>query len=62
MFGLTIIGIWIFRWILVNLNKKIEAGEKAWDTREDVARETAANEGVSVEEGQTLQRGFRYLV
>lgn len=62
MFGLTIIGIWSFRLILVNLNKKIEAGERAWETRADVAAETAATEGISVEEGQKLQRGFRYMV
>lgn len=62
MFGVTILGIWVFRMILVNLNKKIEQGEKAWDTREDVLRETAEREGISVEEGQVLQRGFRYLI
>lgn len=62
MFGITILGIYAFRVILVRLNKKIEAGEKAWDTMDDVARRTAEDEGVTVEEGQKLQRGFRYLV
>lgn len=62
MFGVTILGCWIFRVILQRLNKKIEEGEEAWVTSGDVAEQTAKNEGVSVEEGIRLQRGFRYLV
>lgn len=62
MFGVTIIGCYIFRVILVNLNKKIEAGEAAWEVKGDVAEQTARTEGVSVEEGVQLWRGFRYLV
>ena len=60
-FGLTIIGVYVLRLILVKLNKKIEAGERAWDMREDIARETAKTEGASVEQVKE-QRGFRYLV
>lgn len=62
MFGVTILGCYAFKLILVRLNKKIEAGEQAWVTRDDVAQQTAETEGVSVEEGIKLQRGFRYLV
>jgi MFS family permease len=62
MFGVTIFGCWGFRVMLVGLNKKLEEGEVAWEMRSDVAEQTAKMEGVSVEEGTRLQRGFRYLV
>ncbi|KAF2865259.1 major facilitator superfamily domain-containing protein [Massariosphaeria phaeospora] len=63
MFGVTIVGCWVFRTILVSLNRKIEEGEKAWETGGDGAeQQTAMTEGVTVEEGTKLQRGFRYLV
>lgn len=62
MFCVTIIGCYIFKVILVRLNKKIEAGEAAWETRGDVAEQTAIDEGITVEEGTKLQYGFRYLV
>jgi MFS family permease len=62
MFGITIVGCYIFKVILDRLNKKIVEGEAAWEVRGDVAERTAEMEGVSVEEGIKLQRGFRYLV
>ncbi|KAF2267785.1 MFS general substrate transporter [Lojkania enalia] len=62
MFGATVLGCYIFKVILQNLNKKLEAGEIAFDIRDDVAEQTAKTEGVSVEEAQQLPRGFRYLV
>jgi MFS family permease len=62
MFGITIVGCFIFRVILMRLNKKIDEGEAAWETHTDVAERTAEMEGVTVEEGTKLQRGFRYLV
>jgi len=62
MFGVTVVGCYVFRVILQRLNKKIEAGEEAWVMDGDVAARTAEDEGVSVEEGIRLQRGFRYLV
>ncbi|KAF2680311.1 MFS general substrate transporter [Lentithecium fluviatile CBS 122367] len=62
MFGVTILGCWIFKVILDRLNKKIEEGEQAWVTSGDVAERTAQDEGITVEEGTKLQRGFRYLV
>jgi hypothetical protein len=61
-FAVTILGCYIFRVILVNLNKKIDAGEAAWETRRDVAEHTAQVEGVTVEEGRHLNKGYRYLV
>jgi MFS family permease len=61
MFGITIVGCWIFRTILVGLNKEIEKEEVAWDLRDEQAPREK-EEGVTVEEGLKLQRGFRYLV
>jgi hypothetical protein len=62
MFGATIAGCYVFRVILINLNKKIEAGEAAWETPGDVAEHTAQVEGVALEEGHRLNKGYRYLV
>jgi MFS family permease len=62
MFGVTIAGCFVFKIILRRLNKKIEEGEEAWVTSGDVAERTALDEGITVEEGTKLQRGFRYLV
>lgn len=62
MFGVTIVGCYVFKVILQRLNKKIEEGEMAWEVQGDVVEQTARMEGVSVEEGTKLQQGFRYLV
>ncbi|KAF1843189.1 MFS general substrate transporter [Cucurbitaria berberidis CBS 394.84] len=62
MFGVTILGCFIFKVILVRLNKRLDDGVDAWVVHGDVAEQTARTEGVSVEEGQKLMKGFRYLV
>ncbi|RSL51297.1 hypothetical protein CEP54_011491 [Fusarium duplospermum] len=63
MFGVTIVGCWIFRMILVDLNKKLDAGESAWETRQDVAAQTAAVEVMdSPDEALRMKRDFRYLI
>lgn len=62
MFGATIIGCLIFRFILIRLNKRLDEGADAWVVHGDVAEQTAATEGVSVEEGKKMMAGFRYLV
>ncbi|KAK3389817.1 major facilitator superfamily transporter [Podospora didyma] len=66
MFGITIVGCWIFRMMLVSLNKKLERGEEtAWATHADVAATTAHNEGrSSVDAAATtkLRSEFRYLI
>lgn len=62
MFCVTIAGCYVFKIILERLNKRIEEGEAAWVTSDDVIEQTAKTEGVSVEEGAKLIRGFRYLV
>ncbi|KAH7402213.1 major facilitator superfamily domain-containing protein [Phaeosphaeria sp. MPI-PUGE-AT-0046c] len=62
MFGVTVFGCWVFRVILVRLNKRLDEGTDAWVVRNDVAEQTARTEGVSVEEGARLMKDFRYLV
>lgn len=63
MFGITIVGCYAFRVILVSLNKKLEAGEGAWETRQDVAEQTAQIELMdNADEALRMKRGFRYLV
>ncbi|KAF1972019.1 MFS general substrate transporter [Bimuria novae-zelandiae CBS 107.79] len=62
MFGVTIVGCYIFRVILQRLNKQIDEGEAARVSAGDVAEATTKVEGVSVEEGTKMVRGFRYLV
>lgn len=53
MFGITIVGIYLFRMILVSNNKKIEEYERT---------EGNDGKGVEVEAGVILPAGFRYLV
>jgi hypothetical protein len=62
MFGVTIVGCLIFRIILVRLNKRLDGGVDAWVVHGDVAEQTAAIEGVNVEEGAKQMKDFRYLV
>ena len=64
MFGVTVLGCYIFRLVLINLNKKLEAGEaNAWETRQDVAAHTAAVEVMdSPDEALRMKRDFRYLI
>ncbi|UPL01994.1 hypothetical protein LCI18_012928 [Fusarium solani-melongenae] len=63
MFGVTIVGCWIFRMILVDLNKKLDAGDSAWETRRDVAAQTAAVEVMdNPDEALRMKRDFRYLI
>lgn len=63
MFGVTVLGCWLFRMTLNNLNKKLERGELAdYEAREDVAGQTAQLEGATVDEALNMRKGFRYLV
>lgn len=62
MYGVTIVGFWVFRMILVRLNKKLEENETAWD-----AAHTDAQTGGDVfmenaDESLRMRKGFRYLV
>lgn len=64
MFGVTVAGCYIFRMVLIDLNKKLEAGEAdAWETRQDVAAHTAAAEVMdNPDEALRMKRDFRYLI
>ncbi|KAI0832269.1 MFS general substrate transporter [Hypoxylon sp. FL0890] len=63
MFGITIVGCWVFRAILGNLNRKLEEGEQAWDIQPDVTERTAEMEHMdSPDEALRMQKGFRYLL
>jgi hypothetical protein len=62
MFGVTIAGCFVFRVILVRLNKRLDDGSDAWVVRGDVAEQTARVEGIPVEEAKGGMKDFRYLV
>ena len=62
MFGVTIIGCYAFRVILVRLNKKLDEGEGAWETHQDVAEQTAQIEESTTGEAIRHRQEFRYLV
>ncbi|TKX20409.1 MFS transporter-like protein 133 [Elsinoe australis] len=63
MFGITIVGCFIFRMVLNNLNKKLEQGEEAWVSKPDVLEHTADVEIMdSTDEALRMKKGFRYLV
>ncbi|ROW08587.1 hypothetical protein VPNG_06237 [Cytospora leucostoma] len=63
MFGITVVGCWVFRMTLISLNKKLEQGELVdWEPKEDVADQTAHMEGTTADEALNMRKGFRYLV
>ena len=67
MFGLTIIGCWIFRVMLVRLNKRLAAGDLSaagWTRHADVAKRTAElrKGGAEKPVGQKEAIDFRYLI
>lgn len=64
MFGVAAAGCFWFRQILIGINKKIDAAERAVDEA-DADRQQAKGEQVQLEgdaEVKGLARGFRYLV
>ena len=66
MFGITVVGCFFFRMILVHLNKQLAEGEGvAWDAKPDVKAETAEVEATAPQDAEAAQEnkvGFRYLV
>ncbi|KAJ0159134.1 putative transporter [Colletotrichum tanaceti] len=63
MFGATIVGCYVFKVILDNLNKKLDEGERAWEAHGDVAHQTAdITHGDEIEAARQMGKGFRYLV
>ena len=65
MFGITIVGCWIIRMMLVRLNKQLDQGETAaaWEQHADVAARTAEIVGKArVKPTTAPSAGFRYLL
>ncbi|CEJ55046.1 Putative Tartrate transporter [Penicillium brasilianum] len=62
MYGITIVGFWIFRMILVNLNKKLEQKEAAWDAEHTESQTGDVVFMESADESLRMRKGFRYLV
>ncbi|KAJ6016770.1 hypothetical protein N7451_000149 [Penicillium sp. IBT 35674x] len=62
MFGITIVGFWGFRMILVNLNKKLEQSEAEWDAGHPEAQTGGSDFIESADESLRVRKGFRYLV
>ncbi|KAL2752560.1 hypothetical protein ACRALDRAFT_1036327 [Sodiomyces alcalophilus JCM 7366] len=60
MFGVTIVGCWLFRVVLKGLNKKIERGEEAWERHGDVAARTANL--TRLDGSRNIPTAFRYLL
>ncbi|KAI0137057.1 major facilitator superfamily domain-containing protein [Xylariales sp. AK1849] len=62
MFGVTIFGCFIFRIMLTRLNKKLEEGERAWETQPDDTQHTTELEHMdNTDEALRMVKGFRYL-
>ncbi|KAM0086002.1 hypothetical protein ACKRZS_001806 [Fusarium odoratissimum] len=60
MFGITIVGCTVFRFVLVRLNNKIENGAAPWETHQDLRERTAE---IAKEEGSKRSPSiFRYLI
>lgn len=63
MFGITIVGVIAFRQILVGLNKRLDAGEAAWEPTQAAQDKTKAVQHLeSDDEALRMRKGFRYLV
>jgi MFS family permease len=62
MYGITIVGFWIFRMILVNLNKKLEESETEWDAEHTNTQTGEVVFMESADESLRMRKGFRYLV
>lgn len=62
MFGITVVGCWVIRIMLNNLNDKLEAVEGASESRRDVADKASVEIMDSPDEALRMRKGFRYLV
>lgn len=62
MYGVTIVGFWIFRMILVNLNKKLEQKEAEWDAEHTDQQTGEMVFMESEDESLRMRKGFRYLI
>ncbi|ORY28046.1 major facilitator superfamily domain-containing protein [Naematelia encephala] len=62
MFGATILLNLLFRQILVNANKRLEEGERAFELHGDQAENAARLQGTTVRDAALMQKGFRFLI
>lgn len=62
MFGFTIACAYVFKMVLVRLNKQLDQEEGAWEMHGDVSGKTAELAHATPEETAAMRRGFRYLV
>ncbi|TDZ35134.1 putative transporter [Colletotrichum spinosum] len=68
MFGVTIVGCYLFKLILDNLNRKLEAGEREWEVQGGDGGDGAAaadarqTADAAPDAPHKLGKGFRYLV
>jgi len=63
MFGVTIAGCFVFRVVLVRLNKRLNDGVNTWVVHGNVAEQTAKSDGLDRgETGGMTMKEFRYLV
>ena len=58
MFGVTIVGCFVFRTVLSRLNKRLEEQQAALDARPELEGEVMNQN----DESLRMQKGFRYLV
>ncbi|WVW80570.1 hypothetical protein I302_102556 [Kwoniella bestiolae CBS 10118] len=62
MFVTTILlNVW-FRQILISANRKLEAGERAFNEHGDTLEQAAKLESTTVRDAQQMQKGFRFLI
>ncbi|KAF3393135.1 hypothetical protein DPV78_010213 [Talaromyces pinophilus] len=62
MFGVAIVGCWLFRMILVNLNKNLEKAEAEWDAANNSAETSDVVFREDADETLRMYKGFRYLI
>lgn len=62
LFVVGILTAFAFRMQNAALNRRLDAGERAWQEQADVTRETARIEGLNDEEAANMKSGFRYYL
>lgn len=58
MFGITIVGCFGIRIVLIKMNKDLQREEDVWNGQPDAAE----TEEISDEKAMGMYKGFRYLV
>lgn len=62
MFGITIVGLLVFRMVLNRLNKKLAEQELAWTVTANSAHQKVEPIHPGDDEALHMVKGFRYLV